>query len=142
MLVFIHHDTRLVRIAGITSHPVAGWITHQARNISMELIDRAKLDRFLIRDRDSKFTTTFDAVFAADGTRVIATPARAPRANAMCECVIDTIRRDCLDRVLILGRRHLAAVLVRVRRALQRAPVPQPTTARRSRCDTSQRRRR
>ncbi|MHB8329206.1 MAG: integrase core domain-containing protein [Acidimicrobiales bacterium] len=103
VLVFIHHDSRFVRIAGITSNPVASWVTQQARNISMELADQAKSANFLIRDRDTKF--------AAEGTRVITTPVRAPRANAICERVIGTIRRECLDRMLILCRRHLEAVL-------------------------------
>ncbi len=76
--VFIHHDTRLVRIAGITSNPVAGWVTQQARNISMELIDQAKSAKLLIRDRDTKFTASFDAIFAAEGTIVITTSVRAP----------------------------------------------------------------
>ena len=111
VLVFIHHDSRFVRIAGITSNPVASWVTQQARNISMELADQANAIKFLIRDSDTKFTASFDAVFAADGTRVITTPVRAPRANAICERVIGTIRRECLDRMLILGRRHLEAVL-------------------------------
>jgi len=111
VLVFIHHDTRLVRIAGITANPVAAWVTQQARNLSMERADEANAVKFLIRDRDTKFTASFDAVFAAEGTRIIKTPVRAPRANAICERVVGTIRRECLDRTLILGRRHLASVL-------------------------------
>jgi transposase InsO family protein len=107
VLVFIHHDSRRVQITGITSNPVAGWVTQQARNLSMELADQANAIKFLIRDRDTKFT----ASFAADGTRVITTPVRAPQANAICERVIGTIRRECLDRMLIVGRRHLEAVL-------------------------------
>jgi putative transposase len=111
VLVFIHHDTRLVRIAGITSNPVTGWVTQQARNLSMELADQASTIKFLIRDRDTKYTASFDAVFAAEGTRIIKSPVRAPQANAICERVIGTIRRECLDRMLILGCRHLEAVL-------------------------------
>ncbi len=111
VLVFIHHDSRFVRIAGITRNPVAGWVTQQARNISMELADQANSVKFLIRDRDTKFTASFDAVFDAEGTTTIKTPIRAPRANAICERVIGAIRRECLDRMLILGRRHLEAVL-------------------------------
>ncbi|MHB1488664.1 MAG: integrase core domain-containing protein, partial [Acidimicrobiales bacterium] len=111
VLVFIHHDTRQVRIAGVTSNPVADWVTQQARNLSMELTDQAKSAKFLIRDRDAKFTASFDAVFAAEGTRTIKSPVRAPRANAICERVIGTLRRECLDRMLILGRRHLEAAL-------------------------------
>ncbi|MDA8315205.1 MAG: transposase [Actinomycetota bacterium] len=109
--MFIHHDTRLVRLAGVTAKPVAAWVTQQARNLSMEFADHASAVKFLIRDRDTKFTGSFDAVFAADGVRVIRTPVRAPRANAICERVIGTIRHECLDRMLILGRRHLDAVL-------------------------------
>ena len=67
--------------------------------------------KFLIRDRDTKFTASFDVVFAAEGTRIIKSPVRAPRANAICERVIGTFRRECLDRTLILGRRHLETVL-------------------------------
>ncbi len=111
VLVFIHHDTRFVRIAGVTAKPAADWATQQARNRSMELADQAIALKFLVRDRDSKFTASFDAVFAADGIRIIKAPVRAPRANATCERVIGTVRRECLDRMLILGRRHLEAVL-------------------------------
>jgi len=111
VLVFIHHDTRLVRIAGVTAKPVADWVTQQARNLSMDLADQASAVRFLIRDHDAKFTASFDAVFAAEATRIIKSPVRAPRANAICERAIGTIRRECLDRMLILGRRHLEAVL-------------------------------
>ena len=109
--MFIHHDSRLVRIAGIASNPVASWVTQQARNLSMDLADQANALKFLIRDRDTKFTASFDAIFATDSIRVIRTPVQAPRANAICERVIGTIRRECLDRMLILGRRHLEAVL-------------------------------
>ena len=84
VLVFIHHDTRLVRIAGVTANPVTGWVTQQARNLSMTLADEAKEVKFLIRDRDTKFTTSFDTVFTADGVKVVKTPIQAPRANAIC----------------------------------------------------------
>ncbi len=138
VLVFIHHETRLVRIAGVTAKPVTEWVTQQARNLSMDLADQANAVKFLIRDRDTKFTASFDAVFAAEGTRIIKTPIRAPRANAICERVIGTLRRECLDRMLILGRRHLEAVLAeyvehynshRPHRSLdQRAPSALATT--------------
>jgi putative transposase len=111
VLVFIHHDTLLVRIAGVTAKPVADWVTQQARNLSMNLADQANTVKFLIRDRDTKFTASFDAVFTAESTRIIKSPVRAPRANAICERVIGTLRRECLDRMLILGRRHLETVL-------------------------------
>jgi transposase InsO family protein len=140
VLVFIHHDTRLVRIAGITAKPVAEWVTRQACNLSMELADQAIALKFLVHDRDAKFTDSFDTVFAAEEIRIIKTPVRAPRANAICERVIGTIRRECLDRMLILGRRHLEGVLAeyvehynshRPHRSLgQRAPsVPDTTPA-------------
>ena len=111
VLVFIHHDRRLVRIAGVTPDPVAGWVTQQARNLSMNLADQVNAVKFLIRDRDTKFTASFDAVFTAEGARIIKTPVQAPQANAICERVIGTLRRECLDRMLIFGRRHLETVL-------------------------------
>jgi putative transposase len=111
VLVFIHHDTRLVRIAGVTANPVGAWVTQQARNLSMDLAECANPVKFLIRDRDTKFTASFDAVFTAEGTRIVKSPVRAPRANAICERAIGTIRRECLDRMLILDCRHLEAVL-------------------------------
>jgi putative transposase len=137
VLVFIHHDTRLVRIAGVTAKPVAGWVTQQACNLSIGLADEATRVKFLIRDRDTKFTASFDTVFAAEGTRIIKTPVRAPQANAICERVIGTLRRECLDRMLILGCRQLESVLSeyvehynshRPHRSLsQRAPAPSDT---------------
>jgi putative transposase len=90
---------------------IAAWVTQQARSLSMEPADQANAVKFLIRDRDAKFTASFDAVFAADGTRIIKTPIRAPQADAICERAIGTIRHQCLDRMLTLARRHLAAVL-------------------------------
>ena len=111
VLVFIHHDTRLIRIASLTAKPVSDWVTQQARNLSMDLADQASAIKCLIRDRDTKYTASFDAVLPGDAVRVIRTPVRAPRANAICEGVIGTVWRECLDRMLILGRRHLETVL-------------------------------
>ena len=107
----IEHDRRRVHLAGITAHPTGDWVTQQARNLLMDLGDRADQLRFLIRDRDSKFTTAFDAVFAGADIRIIRTPARAPRANAIAERFIGTLRRECLDHLLITGPRHLDVVL-------------------------------
>jgi putative transposase len=111
VLVVIEHGRRRVHIAGITAHPTAGWVTQQARNLLVDLGDRAERLRFLICGRDSKFTAAFDAVFAGADIRIIRTPIRALRANAIAERWIGTLRRECLDQLLITGPRHLAAVL-------------------------------
>ena len=96
---------------GITANPTGEWATQQARNIIETFVDRAEPIRFLIHDRDSKFTAGFDEVFRSDGIRTIRTPVRAPRANAFIERWIGTVRRECLDRILIVNRRHLERVL-------------------------------
>ena len=111
ILVVIEHDRRRVHLAGITAHPTGDWVTQQARNLLMDLGERADRFRFLIRDRDSKFTAAFDAVFTGADIRIIRTPVRAPRANAIAERFVGTLRRECLDHLLITGPRHLAAVL-------------------------------
>ena len=107
----IEHGRRRVHIAGITAHPPGDWVSQQARNLLMDLGDRAEQFRFLIRDRDSKFTAAFDAVFAGADIRIVRTPVRAPSANAIAERFIGTLRRECLDHLLITGSRHLAVVL-------------------------------
>jgi putative transposase len=111
--VVIEHGRRRVHLAGITAHPSGDWVTQQARNLLMGLgehSDRFRF-RFLIRDRDSKFTAAFDAVFTGADIRIVRTPDRAPRANAIAERWIGTLRRECLDHMLITGPRHLAVVL-------------------------------
>jgi putative transposase len=111
VLFFIRHGTRRVHLAGITAHPAGEWVSQQARNMLMHLEDQADCLKFLIRDRDAKFTAAFDAVFTAAGTRMIKTPVQAPRANAIAERWIASARRECLDRILITGERHLRLVL-------------------------------
>ena len=111
VLFFIEHGTRRVHLAGITAHPTGAWVTQQARNLLMNLAGRTGSLKFLIRDRDTKFTAAFDAVFTAIGVRIVKTPAQAQRANAMAERWMASTRRECLDRVLITGGRHLQLVL-------------------------------
>jgi putative transposase len=111
VLFFIELDTRKVYFTGITAHPTGSWVVQQARNLTMVLEDRVHPVKFLIRDRDTKFTSSFDEVNRADGIRILRTPVRAPRANAFAERFVGTVRRECLDRMLIFGRRHLDRVL-------------------------------
>jgi putative transposase len=99
-LIVIEHGTRRARLAGITAHPDGLWTTQAARNLLMDLGQRAFSLKFLIRDRAGKFTRSFDAVFTAEGIRILASPPQAPRANAICERMIGTLRRELLDRVL------------------------------------------
>src|ERR687892_1383809 len=111
VLVFIELATRRVHLAGCTSNPDGSWVTQQARNFTFHLDERAQPLRFLIHDRDTKFCGPFDDVFATEGLQVVRTPLRAPRANAICERWIRTVRTECLDWLLILSPGHLERVL-------------------------------
>jgi transposase InsO family protein len=111
VLFFIELASRRVHLAGITTNPDGRRVTQQARNLLMALGDEGIRPRFLIRDRDSKFTRDFDEVFRTEGIRVIKAPVRAPKARAYAERWVGSVRRECLDRLLILGSRHLQRVL-------------------------------
>ena len=111
VLFFIKIQTRRVHLAGCTSNPDGKWITQQARNLVMDLEDRNDPVRYLLHDRDTKFTAAFDEVFRAQGVRVIKTPVRAPNANAHAERWVRTVREECLDWLLIFGRRQLERTL-------------------------------
>jgi len=111
ILFVIELANRRVHLAGITANPDGVWVTQQARNLLMRLDDEGVRPRFLIRDRDSKFTASFDEVLRSEGVRVIKAPVRAPRARAHAERWVGSLRRECLDRLLILGRRHLEGVV-------------------------------
>jgi putative transposase len=111
VLFFIELGSRRVHFGGVTANPHERWVTQQARNLAMTLAKREQPVRFLVRDRDSKFTRSFDEVFRTEGIRVIRTPVRAPKAKAQAERWVGSLRRECLDRVLIVGCRHLEQVV-------------------------------
>jgi putative transposase len=100
-----------MHLGDLTTHPTGEWTVQQARNLALTLGERFEDIKFLIRDRGSNFTASFDAVFEATGTRILRTAVQAPRMNAICERLAGTLRRELLDRVLIPGERHLRAVL-------------------------------
>src|ERR671916_440279 len=110
-LIAVEHGSRRAHLIGVTAHPTGAWTTQAAHNLLMDLADRATTITFLLRDRDSRFTTAFDAVFAADSIRILTSPPGAPRANAICERMIGTLRRELLDRVLIVNEHHLCRIL-------------------------------
>jgi putative transposase len=110
VLFVIELSSRRVHLAGMTENPDGAWTAQQARNF-VSLPERDRPLKFLLRDNDGKFTSAFDTVFNAEGIRVIRTPVRAPKANAVAERFVGTVRRECLDWLLIVNRRHLQHVL-------------------------------
>jgi putative transposase len=139
VLVFIELGTRRVHFADCTTHPTSAWVTQQARQVMWELADREPAIHFLIRDRDTKFTWTFDTVFRSEGIHVIRTPVRAPNANCFAERWIRSVREECLDKLLIFNENHLYRVMrdyityyntARPHQGLeQRLPIPPSTPA-------------
>jgi putative transposase len=123
VLFFISLESRRVEFVACTPNPTGGWVAQQARNLVMTLDDREQPLRFLIHDRDAKFSGGCDHVFQSEGIAVIRTPVQAPNANAHAERWVGSVRRECLDRLLIFSRRHLEHVLrVYVRHYNQHRP--------------------
>jgi transposase InsO family protein len=111
VLFFIELQSRRVHLGGLTGSPDGAWVVQQARNLTMTLTERPRPVRSLIHDRDAKFSAAFDEVFRSEGARVIRTPIQAPNANAHAERWVRTVRDECLDWLLIFGRRQLERVL-------------------------------
>ena len=138
VLFFIELGSRRVHLAGCTAHPSAPWVIQRARQVTWTWADRSERLRFLIRDRDQKFTDGFDEVFRSDGIEIVRTPFRAPQANGVAERFVRTVRSECLDWLLIPNQEHLERVLEvfvthynghRPHRVLQLTP-PKPRSAR------------
>jgi transposase InsO family protein len=139
VLFVIELERRFVHVLGVTTNPNGPWVTQVARNFAADLDEAGRRFRFLIRDRDTKFTASFDAVFASIGVEIIRIPVRSPRANAVAERWVRTVREECLDHLLVVSRRHLQSVLdeylrhynqARPHRGLQLAqPIPHPVSA-------------
>ncbi len=139
VLFVIEIDQRRVHLLGVTANPIGPWVTQVARNFASDLEDAGRHFRFLIRDRDTKFTASFDAVLASIGIEALRTPVASPRANAFAERFVRTVRQDCLDHLLVVSRRHLEALLAeyvchyneaRPHRGLElEPPLPRPATS-------------
>jgi transposase InsO family protein len=109
VLFFVEHGSRRVHLAGVSANPDGAWMRQQARNLAIE--ERLENVRYLLHDRDAKFSGPFDELIRSEGVRVIKTPVRAPQANAIAERWVRTVRNECLDHVLVFGRRHLEQIL-------------------------------
>jgi hypothetical protein len=139
VLFVVELSTRQVHLLDITTNPTGEWVTQQPRNLLMDLADRGSTVKFLIRDRDAKFSRAFDAVFASEGIRILLIPPQAPQANAIAERWVGTLRRELTDRMLIVNERQLHHAITeyvdhfnrhRPHRSLQQAtplrPLPNP----------------
>jgi putative transposase len=111
VLAVIEHATRRIRILGVTAHPNDAWVTQMARNLLMDLDEHVESIKFLLRDRDTKFTAAFDTVFTSTSIRIVRSPIRAPRANSIMERWIGGCRRELLDQTLLWNQQHLLRVL-------------------------------
>ena len=111
VLFMIELERRVVHLLGVTTNPKNPWVTQVARNFCADLEDAGRRVRFVIRDRDTKFTAGFDSVFASIAAEAILTPVRCPKVNAFAERWVRTVREDCIDQLLVLSRRHLETVL-------------------------------
>jgi putative transposase len=138
VLFVVEIERRVVHLLGVTANPNGPWVTQVARNFVADLEEAGRSFRFLLRDRDTKFTAHFDAVLASIGIEAVKTPVRSPRANAFAERWVRTVRQDCLDHLLVFWRRHLESILgeyiehynrTRPHRGLQlEQPIPRSTT--------------
>jgi len=138
VLFFVSLERRRIEFIASTSNPNGRWIAQQARNLLMQLADRGQSLRFLLHDRDSKFSGAFNEIFRSEGITIVRTPIRAPNANAYAERWVGTLRRECRDRILIVNRRQLERVLRvytghynghRPHRSLSLQPPDEPTSA-------------